>query len=259
MNDFLRNVHKVEFAVTMACTGRCRHCQNGEVDDHSGHLDEKIAVKTLRSICKNHDIRTVMTFGGEPLLYPDVVCAIHRTATDVSIERRQIITNGFFSKQHDKIMEVVQRIAESEVNDLLLSVDAFHQESIPLETVLYFAECVVKSSIPIRLQPAWLVSKEDDNPYNVRTREILKEFEPLRIPTGAGNVVFPSGNALKYLHEYFDDITASSPYEEDPGDLRTISIGANGDVLNGIVYIPEKKSFILTGKLWKYYYEVVFD
>ena len=32
-----------------------------------------------------------------------------------------------------------------------------------------------------------------------------------------------------------------------------------GDVLNGIVYIPEKKSFILTGKLWDYYYEVVFD
>ena len=32
-----------------------------------------------------------------------------------------------------------------------------------------------------------------------------------------------------------------------------------GDVLNGIVYIPEKKSFILTGKLWGYYYEVVFD
>ena len=32
-----------------------------------------------------------------------------------------------------------------------------------------------------------------------------------------------------------------------------------GDVLNGIVYIPEKKSFIVTGKLWDYYYEVVFD
>jgi glutaminyl-peptide cyclotransferase len=32
-----------------------------------------------------------------------------------------------------------------------------------------------------------------------------------------------------------------------------------GDVLNGIVYIPEKKSFILTGKLWDYYYEIVFD
>lgn len=33
----------------------------------------------------------------------------------------------------------------------------------------------------------------------------------------------------------------------------------HGDVLNGITYIPEKKTFILTGKLWDYYYEIVFN
>lgn len=32
-----------------------------------------------------------------------------------------------------------------------------------------------------------------------------------------------------------------------------------GDVLNGIAYIPEKKSYILTGKLWDFYYEIVFN
>ncbi len=34
-------------------------------------------------------------------------------------------------------------------------------------------------------------------------------------PHGSGNVIFPSGNALKYLSEYFDDNTETlSPYEE---------------------------------------------
>ena len=35
------------------------------------------------------------------------------------------------------------------VNELLIFVDAFHQETIPLEPVKYFVECVVKSKIHI--------------------------------------------------------------------------------------------------------------
>ena len=175
-----------------------------------------------------------MTFGGEPLLYPETVCAIHKAATECDIPRRQIITNGYFPKDQKRIEEVVRRLAESGVNDLLLSVDAFHQETIPLEPVKYFAECAVKAGIPVWLTPSWLRSEEDNNGYNVRTRQIIAEFEPYPIPTGEGNVIFPSGNALKYLREYFDGNTVDrSPYYEDPRDVRTISVAANGDVLNG--------------------------
>ena len=47
-------------------------------------------------------------------------------------------------------------------------------------------------------------------------------------------------------------------YELKNGDLTVNRIN-RGDVLNGIAYIPEKKSFILTGKLWNYYYEIIFN
>ena len=158
MNEYLKNLNKIEFAVTMACTGRCKHCSEGDHDGCAGHIDADVAV------------------------------------------------------------------------------DAFHQETIPLEPVLRFAGYAVKSGIPIRLQPAWLVSAEDDNPYNIRTREILRAFAPLRIPVGEGNVIFPSGNALKYLREYFTDAAEFSPYEEDPKDIRSLSFAPNGDVLNGNAY-----------------------
>ena len=52
------------------------------------------------------------------------------------------------------------------MNDLLLSVDAFHQETIPLDVVKQFATEAKRCGIPIRLQPAWLRSTMDDNPYN---------------------------------------------------------------------------------------------
>ena len=54
---------------------------------------------------------------------------------------------------------------------------------------------------------------------------------------GSGNVIFPSGNALKYLEEYFsDEVTYASPYDEDPKDIRAIGFSPNGDVLNHNVY-----------------------
>ena len=88
----------------------------------------------------------------------------------------------------------------------------------------------------MRLQPAWLVSATDDNPYNRETRRILAAFADTAIPVGEGNVVFPEGNALRYLAEYFTDTPPANPYVEDPADVRTLSFSASGDVLDGNVY-----------------------
>lgn len=237
MNEYVKNLNRIEFVVTMACTGNCKHCSEGEHTNCTGHIDADIAVSSIREVCENYEIDSLMTFGGEPLLYPKVVCAIHSMATEMGISKRDLITNGFFTKDLNRIKEVVKNLEDSGVCQILLSVDAFHQETIPLEPVKYFAECVAKSKITIKLSPAWLVSEKDNNPYNVRTREILKQFDYLNIPVGSGNVIFPSGNALKYLGEYFDEnVEYSSPYDENPRDVRTISFSPNGDVLNGNVY-----------------------
>ena len=155
----------------------------------------------------------------------------------MGIPQSDLITNGYFSKDEKRIREVVHMLAESGVQDILLSVDAFHQETIPLEPVKYFAECVKAEGIALRLSPAWLVSKEDDNPYNDRTREVLAEFAYLDVPVGSGNIIFPSGNALKYLGEYFKEgEVPENPYEDDPKDMRAIGFNPDGTVLDGNVY-----------------------
>ena len=60
-------------------------------------------------------------------------------------------------------------------------------------------------------------------------------------------VIFPSGNALRYLREYFDEnAVQASPYEEDPENIKTISFGANGDVLNGNIYKTDVLEIIKT-------------
>lgn len=238
MNPYLKNLNRIEFVITLACTGRCKHCSEGEHKGSGEHLDGDAAAEVVRRICGSFSIDSVMTFGGEPLLYPEVVSRIHRAAKEMGIPKRQIITNGFFAKEPEKIRQVAELILESGVNDILVSVDAFHQESIPLEPVRLFTKAVRTEGVRLHTSPAWLVSEEDDNPYNIRTGQILEEFEQLGIASSSGNVIFPSGNALKYLREYFDHCEPpANPYEENPMDIRAISISPNGDTtLGGNVY-----------------------
>lgn len=237
MNKYLENLNRIEFVVTMACTGRCIHCSEGEHKSSGKHIDGDIAVQAVIDICNNYDIKSLMIFGGEPLIYPEVVCNIHKTAKEMNIKDRAIITNGFFSKDKERVREVAQMLSYSGVQKVLLSVDSFHQETIPLDIVKYFAMCIKESGVEIKLNPAWLVSKEDDNEYNKKTKKIISEFEDLNIPQAKGNVIFPKGNAVKYLSDYFDkNKEYINPYEENPIDVRTISFSENGDVLNGNIY-----------------------
>ena len=236
MNKYLKNLNKIEFVVTCACTGSCKHCSEGDHTICGEHIDPGIAADAVRKIAAEYDIKTVMTFGGEPLLYTDAVYAILKKATELNIAKRQVITNGYFSKNADKIRDVAKGLALCGVNDLLLSVDAFHQETIPIDVVRQFAAEAKKCGIPTRLQPAWLASATDDNPYNRKTRELLSSFADMEITTNDGNIIFPEGNALKYLAEYFSDTLPENPYVEDPRNIRCVSFSPNGEVLGGNVY-----------------------
>ena len=235
-NPYLEQLNKIEFVVTYACTGKCKHCSEGDHAARGERIDPAVAADAVRRITALYPIETAMAFGGEPLLHPDAVYAIIEAAREAGVPRRQVITNGYFSENPENIRGVAARLAACGVNDLLLSADAFHQESIPLATVKAFAREVKTCGIPIRLQPAWLVSPTDGNPYNEKTREILNGFGDMGIPAGEGNVIFPEGNARKYLAEYFTDGAPENPYTEDPCVVKTLSISPNGDLLGGNVY-----------------------
>ncbi len=236
MNKYLENLNRIEFVITMACTGRCKHCSQGE-HKSSENIDKTLTANAVRKITEEYNIKSVMTFGGEPLLCYETVCEIHKSAKEMNILQRQLITNGYFSKNFDNIKLVAKEIVESGVNEILLSVDAFHQETIPLEYVKAFANAVNVPNVKLQVHPAWLVSPDADNLYNNRTKEILGEFNRMGIDTSEGNVIFPSGNALKHLSEYFDlSNEIKNPYDEDPTDIRAICFSANGDILHSNIY-----------------------
>ena len=239
MNPYL-NINRLEFILTQRCTGRCRHCSAGEMVAHpkGTHVPMEAAVRAVRELAEMYEMQSVMTFGGEPLLYPEVTCAIHRAAMECGIPKRQLITNGFFSRDEMRIREVAQALADAGVNDLLISVDGFHQESIPLEVVRCFALAAKAAGMEkARFSPAWVVNEGFDCPENTRTREVLSQLADTGLPVGAGNDIFLAGNAIDNLSHYYpeaqlnmEDCCGSMPYTEPLTNQTSLSIEPDGNV-----------------------------
>ena len=51
MNQYLKNLNRIEFVVTMACTGRCKHCSEGEHISDGEHIDGDAAAEAVCEIC----------------------------------------------------------------------------------------------------------------------------------------------------------------------------------------------------------------
>jgi MoaA/NifB/PqqE/SkfB family radical SAM enzyme len=235
------NLNRIEFIVTYQCTGKCRHCS---VADKLGRTDSPQyanpdkAAEAVEKLCELFGISSVMTFGGEPLLYPDAVCAIHAKASERGIKTRQLITNGYYTKNPKQRTETALRLARSGVNQILISIDAFHQETIPWEDVYAFARAVKDAGIPdVRLHPAWVVNESHDNAYNAETRQLLIRFTDLDIPVSKGNNIVMSGNAVRYLAGFYEkpsldlsETCGAMPYTEPLTNITALSIEPNGDV-----------------------------
>ena len=92
MNKYLKKLNRIEFVVTMTCSGRCKHCSQGSHISNE-HIDDVKAEQAIYDICSHYNIDSLMTFGGEPLLYPETVCKIHSAARKMNIAQRELITN----------------------------------------------------------------------------------------------------------------------------------------------------------------------
>lgn len=237
-NKYIKNIGRVEFTVNNSCTGKCRHCSAGRLSGGQVIDDEK-AAQALKDVSQVFHVESIMTFGGEALLYPEKVCRIHKMAGRCGIPHRQLITNGCFSRDAGRIIEVAKMLEESGVNEIMLSIDCFHEEFLPLEWVRTFAEALAENfSGRFRLHPAWVRDEKEDNPYNHRTRECLAFFDDLGLEQSSGNVISPSGNAVKNLSEYFEKKPLNinfrcgdAIYSTKLDAVEEIMIGCNGDVM----------------------------
>jgi len=214
----------------------------GEIEERTqfpSHIDKDVAVEIVRKVGRKYRLKSIMTFGGEPLLYPEIVYAIHKEAMNAGIPIRTVITNGFWAVGTEEIQEIADNLVKSGVNHVDISVDCFHQEFVPLGIVKKAAKSLLKAGIVnVSWDPCWVVSKEHDNPCNQKTKAILKELEKdLPIKEGAGNVAQPEGRAVLWLKDFLPPKTrmprekcGDIPYTEQLDSVKTIYVEPDGRI-----------------------------
>ena len=59
-NNSYINLNRLEFVVTKACSGRCRHCSLGELTDKGSGIDTDSAVLTVKRLTENFQIESIL-------------------------------------------------------------------------------------------------------------------------------------------------------------------------------------------------------
>lgn len=207
LNHAFDDLRRLEFIVTKNCPGRCRHCS---VVTPPGYSDRSFVcldgvLEATRFLLDRHPVTSVMAFGGEPLLFPDVTARILALCAEAKVAERQLITSGFFSQNESLVDSTARVIVEAGVTEILLSVDAFHQEHIRLEDVERFLLAVLGQGFGnLALHPSWVVSEDADNEYNRETRRIVEKLADHGVRVSAGNRILLSGKAKANLAHYYD-------------------------------------------------------
>ena len=78
-------------SITNKCNLHCAYCYERHLNTDYGHIDDERADRIIKFITDRNDAGRVYLFGGEPLLYKDL---IKRFCTEIEAKEFVITTNG---------------------------------------------------------------------------------------------------------------------------------------------------------------------
>ncbi|MFQ6087605.1 MAG: radical SAM protein [Candidatus Methanofastidiosia archaeon] len=133
--------------ITYRCNAKCSHCAYGCHPKLRGRMkfeDAKIYPQSTEP-------EVVCISGGEPFLYLDLVLRIAREA-NVEV---WIFTNCFWAKNFNTAYKIILKLKKVGVTKFFLSMDAFHQEFVPLkfvENTIQASKEIMEVEIDVRIQ-----------------------------------------------------------------------------------------------------------
>jgi hypothetical protein len=235
------NIQRVEYIITKRCTGWCEHCSvmtDNRNPDRS-YRDFPAVLAASDHLYSTFPVTSMMVYGGEPLLYPGTVADLLSFAREKGVARRELITNGYFSKDPKVITSVARHLLEAGVSVVYLSVDAFHQARIPLTHVEGFLSALLQHGFEdVFLHPSWVVRRDHDNEHNGRTHDIIDQVTSRNnVRVSTGNNIIPAGFFRHHLSDYyprFPDLPpqrcSEIPYANSPERVGSLRFLPNGDV-----------------------------
>ncbi len=173
-------VKGVDFLLTFKCPSKCKHCSYKAGPERTGSMRLVDAERYLSELIETQPLKSIGVHGGEPFLYFQTLVQIMESAKEMGLDRTWVITNGFWAKTKTISEKKLLELKEAGLKSITFSVDGFHQEYIPFETV----KQGIEAAISVGFQKVWvdsyfLGSEDSDNFYNNSTKKALRNLENL--------------------------------------------------------------------------------
>ncbi len=126
------------------CTASCKHCMFASSPEcENNFIDEKTSEK-IAMLLQEADARSVHIGGGEPFMNFDGLCTLIKALGKYGISIDYIETNAFWSVNEDFVNKRLEALRELGVYTIMVSVDPFHIEYIPLSRPLLLCSLLEK-------------------------------------------------------------------------------------------------------------------
>jgi hypothetical protein len=167
----------IDIVLTYECTNRCGHCcyRAGPGRDRTMTLGE---VERYIAGIAGHPVEYILLFGGEPFLCYDLLQDSVKAAA--SLAKVLVFTNGFWATDLDSAKQRLSGLQEAGLNQILFSVDSFHQSYVSLERIAVGITASRELGFgTIEVDNRFLAGPEADNRHDRATRDLMARLAGL--------------------------------------------------------------------------------
>ena len=164
------------FLVTYKCTAECKHCLYQSSPRRNALISLEDVRSDLIALKANWPIEATCFVGGEPLLYFELLTSLVREVKAQGITCA-ILTNAFWGEDQAIARRYVGALKDAGLDEMHISVDAFHQEFVPFDAVKEVIQASKDAGIGhIAVNAKSLGDPDMDNSYNRQTKRSLEEL-----------------------------------------------------------------------------------
>lgn len=118
------------------CTAECRHCMFASAPDCPKEYISPEMAEHLASVLEEAGTSSIHIGGGEPFMNFRALCTLIEALNRHDVGVDYIETNAFWCSEDDLVRERLGKLRELGVTTIMVSVDPFHIEYVPLERPL---------------------------------------------------------------------------------------------------------------------------
>jgi hypothetical protein len=131
------------------CSSKCRHCSYSSSPSWPHDYMTAETAEKIFAVLKPLGCHSVHIGGGEPLLQPDKLVEVLKSAKQHKVGIEYIETNASWFTDESKARFILEKLQRYHVDTLLISIDPFHNEYIPFWKVKGLVNACRKSKMGV--------------------------------------------------------------------------------------------------------------